>query len=95
MFLALNDIPWSEALSNTAIGIGTVFIMLIFISLIISCFGIFPKLEKSMAAKKTAGLEDKAAPLSAKAPAGIIWWFVPLDAQGDDTNITVKKYIKL
>ncbi len=66
MFLALNDIPWSEALSNTAIGIGTVFIMLIFISLIISCFGIFPKLEKSMAAKKTAGLEDKAAPLSAK-----------------------------
>ena len=37
---------------NTLIGMGTVFSILILLCLIISCFGIFPKIEKAMQAKK-------------------------------------------
>lgn len=37
---------------NTMIGMGTVFLILILLCLIISCFGIFPKIEAKMKAKK-------------------------------------------
>ncbi len=39
---------------NTLIGMGTVFVVLILISLIISCFGVIPKIQASQAAKKAA-----------------------------------------
>ncbi|MBR1860371.1 MAG: OadG family protein [Lachnospiraceae bacterium] len=37
---------------NTLMGMGTVFIVLILISLLISVFGVIPKIQKNMAAKK-------------------------------------------
>lgn len=50
---------------NTLIGMGTVFIVLILISLIISCFGVIPKIQKAFAKDKaegqTAGKEAAAA----------------------------------
>ena len=39
---------------NTLMGMGTVFVVLILISLIISCFKIFPYLEKKKAGKNAA-----------------------------------------
>ena len=39
---------------NTLIGMGTVFSILILLCLIISCFGIFPKIEAKMQAKKAS-----------------------------------------
>lgn len=46
-----------KAALNTVMGMGTVFVMLILISLIISCFRVIPVLEKKAAARK----EEKAA----------------------------------
>lgn len=46
---------------NTLIGMGTVFIVLILISLIISLFGFIPKIQKSLADKKTAKEAEKKA----------------------------------
>lgn len=43
-----------KAALNTLIGMGTVFVVLIMISLIIACFGFIPKIQASMAAKKAA-----------------------------------------
>ena len=43
-----------KAALNTLIGMGTVFCVLILISLIISCFGIIPKIQESAARKKAA-----------------------------------------
>ncbi|MGN0166881.1 MAG: OadG family transporter subunit [Acetatifactor sp.] len=44
----------TKAALNTLIGMGTVFIVLILISLIISCFRIIPKLQAKAAARKEA-----------------------------------------
>ena len=44
---------------NTAIGIGTVFIVLILISLIISIFGVIPKIQKSIADSKAEKEAEK------------------------------------
>lgn len=44
----------TNAALNTVIGMGTVFVVLILISFIISCFNIIPKLQKSAAEKKSA-----------------------------------------
>mgnify|MGYP003008396612 FL=1 len=44
----------SKAGMNTLMGMGTVFVVLILISLIISCFKIFPYLEKKKAGKNAA-----------------------------------------
>lgn len=41
-----------QAGSNTAIGMGTVFAVLIFIFLVISCFNLFPKVQKVIKRKK-------------------------------------------
>lgn len=43
-----------KAALNTLIGMGTVFAVLILISLIISCFGVIPKIQENMAKKKAA-----------------------------------------
>ena len=42
----------TQAASNTAIGMGTVFAVLIFIFLVISCFNLFPKVKKIIKRKK-------------------------------------------
>ncbi|MCQ2494709.1 MAG: OadG family protein [Lachnospiraceae bacterium] len=44
---------------NTLIGISTVFIVLILISLLISCFGVIPKIQKAIADGKKAKEEEK------------------------------------
>ena len=44
----------TNAALNTVIGMGTVFVVLILISFIISCFNIIPKLQKRAAEKKAA-----------------------------------------
>ncbi len=53
-----------KAALNTVIGMGTVFAVLILISLIISCFGVIPKIQKAFADKKkktgTAGIDNQA-----------------------------------
>lgn len=46
---------------NTLIGMGTVFIVLILISLIISCFAVIPKLQAAAAKRKEAKKNKKAA----------------------------------
>jgi sodium pump decarboxylase gamma subunit len=49
----------AKAALNTLIGMGTVFIVLILISLIISCFQVIPVLQKKAADKKAAKALDK------------------------------------
>ena len=52
-----------KAALNTLIGMGTVFAVLILISLIIAAFGIIPKIQDNMAKKKSAslaGVDNKA-----------------------------------
>lgn len=50
---------------NTLIGMGTVFVVLILISLIISCFGLIPKMQEKF--KKKATTPEKAAPAPVQA----------------------------
>ena len=52
----------TNAALNTMIGMGTVFVVLILISFIISCFNIIPKLQKSAAQKKAAQTGQESAP---------------------------------
>lgn len=54
----------TRAALNTLLGMGTVFVVLILISLIISAFGVIPKIQASFAPKKT-----EIAPAPAPAPA--------------------------
>lgn len=61
----------SKAGLNTLIGMGTVFIVLILISLIISCFSIIPKIQKSLADRKeakkeTTGIDNAVAQITAQ-----------------------------
>jgi len=50
-----------KAALNTVIGISTVFIVLILICLLITCFGIIPKIQKSIADSKAAKEAEKSA----------------------------------
>lgn len=52
----------SKAALNTVMGMGTVFVMLILISLIISCFRVIPTLEKKAAQRKEQKLAEKNGP---------------------------------
>ena len=52
---------FQKALLNTALGMGTVFCMLIFISLVISCFRFIPKVKKPEASKPAAAAVSKPA----------------------------------
>ena len=50
-----------KAFLNTVIGMGTVFLVLIFISLIISCFGLFSNVDVKKQKKTDAAASEKAA----------------------------------
>ncbi len=52
---------FQKALLNTALGMGTVFCMPIFISLVISCFRFIPKSKKPEASKPAAAAVSKPA----------------------------------
>lgn len=52
----------TKAALNTLLGMGTVFVVLILISLIISAFGLIPKLQASLAPKKNETVPVPAAP---------------------------------
>lgn len=54
-----------KAAMNTAMGMGTVFVMLIIISLIISCFTLVNKAQKKAESKKAANAPASAAPAAA------------------------------
>lgn len=59
----------TKAAMNTAMGMGTVFVMLIIISLIISCFTLVNKAQKKAESKKAANAPAPAAPVAAPAAA--------------------------
>ena len=61
----LNEILTKAGL-NTLLGMGTVFAVLIFISIIISLFGFIPKIEAAF--KKKPQAQEEAAPVQEKAP---------------------------
>ena len=66
-FAGGSNTTMSEALFNTVLGIGTVFIMLIVMSLIIYCFRIIPMIQNKFSRKST----DAQQALEAKAPAAV------------------------
>ena len=51
----------TKAVMNTVIGMGTVFVVLIFISLIISCFGLISKVGTKKQKKEVAATQESAA----------------------------------
>lgn len=53
---------------NTLMGMGTVFVVLILISLIISCFSFIPKIQEKFAKKPAQAAPAAAAPVQAAAP---------------------------
>ena len=59
----------TKAALNTLIGMGTVFIVLILISFIISLFGYIPKIQAAFSKKKAAAEAEKPAAQAAPAPA--------------------------
>ena len=65
-----------KAALNTLIGMGTVFVVLILISLIISCFSFIPKLQEKFS--------KKAAPAAAPVPAAPV---VEEEELADDTEL--------
>ena len=66
---------------NTVLGMGTVFVVLIFISFIISLFKFIPAIEKKFSKKAPAAAAAKAAPKAAPAPAA-----VPAKVQAADND---------
>lgn len=70
-----------KAALNTILGMGTVFVVLIFISFIISLFKLIPVLEKKF--RKGPKTAPKAAPAPAPAPAAA----APAAAETDDTEL--------
>ena len=59
----------TKAALNTLLALGTVFVVLILISIIISAFGLIPKLQASLAPKKNAAIP---APAAAPTPAPVV-----------------------
>ena len=57
----------ATAFANTLMGMGTVFVMLIFISLLISLFGYIPKLEE-----KIKNIGKKPEPVKTEEPAAVV-----------------------
>jgi sodium pump decarboxylase gamma subunit len=66
-----------KAALNTVIGMGTVFAVLILISLIIACFGFIPKIQDAFAKKEAP--ETPSAPVSAPV--------VAAQSEEDDTEL--------
>ena len=56
----------TKAALNTLLGMGTVFIVLILISIIISGFGVIPKIQASFASKKVEPIPEPVAPAPAE-----------------------------
>ena len=52
-----------KAALNTILGMGTVFVVLILISLIISCFVVIPKIQDAFTGKKKETAEPVSVPL--------------------------------
>ena len=69
---------------NTILGMGTVFVVLIFISFIISLFKYIPVIEKKFSKKKTAAPAAKEAPKAAPAPVA-----APATAGADEELVAV------
>ena len=69
-----------KAALNTAIGMGTVFAVLILISLIIACFGFIPAIQAAFAKKKEAPAAPVEAPVVAPVPE-------PVQEEADDTEL--------
>lgn len=66
-FAGSSNTTMSEALFNTVLGIGTVFIMLIVMSLIIYCFRIIPMIQNKLS-KKSAEVPQT---METKTPASV------------------------
>ena len=75
-----------QAGMNTILGMGTTFVVLILLSLIISCFTIIPKIEASRKAKKAAA-EAAAAPAAAAEPAKAVQEPAPVQAAQSDQDL--------
>lgn len=89
--VALNPISsmgelMGKAALNTLIGMGTVFVVLILICLIISCFGIIPKIQAKFNNKENDKVEKKA-PVSASKPAAAPVVAAPKVNLADDTEL--------
>ncbi len=87
--VALNPISsmgelMGKAALNTLIGMGTVFVVLILICLIISCFGIIPKIQAKFNNKENDKVEKKA-PASAPVLAPVV--AAPETNLADDTEL--------
>ena len=54
---------------NTILGMGTVFVILILICLIIYCFNFIPKSRRLLRQEERAGRKERTAPAAAPAPA--------------------------
>ncbi len=69
----------TKAALNTVLGMGTVFAVLILISLLISCFNFIPKIQEKFRGK-AAQLESAPAPVKAAEPAAVV-------EETDDTEL--------
>lgn len=74
----------ATAFANTLMGMGTVFVMLIFISLLISLFGYIPKLEE-----KIKNIGKKPEPVKAEEPAAVVEEPQAVDLQEDEQLVAV------
>ena len=75
-----------KAVMNTIIGMGTVFLVLIFISLVIYCFKFIPAIQKKFGRKKKSGDAEPAAP-AALEPASAAAVQEPEEELADDTEL--------
>lgn len=74
----------ATAFANTLMGMGTVFVMLIFISLLISLFGYIPKLEE-----KIKNIGKKPEPVKTEEPAAVVEEPQAVDLQEDEQLVAV------
>lgn len=72
-----------EACMHTLLGVGTVFAMLIVMSLIIYCFRFIPVLQKKLADRKNPTAEAQKTAAAASVPVNT----VPAAAKTDDTEL--------
>ena len=74
----------ATAFANTLMGMGTVFVMLIFISLLISLFGYIPKLEE-----KIKNIGKKPEPVKTEEPAAVVEEPQVVNLQKDEQLVAV------
>lgn len=70
----------TKAALNTLLGMGTVFLVLILISILISCFNYIPKIQEKFQ-KKPVQAESAPAPVKAAAPVAVV------EEEADDTEL--------